>query len=143
MLPMEEILNLSYTTESRHCGGCANNCMLTINHFPTGEKHITGNRCERGAGGSTKKSDVPNLMQYKLERMFRYPPLKDAPRGEIGIPRVLNMYENYPFWATFFTKLGFRVVLSPASSHRLYEKGMESIPSESEKAVTRPCAVAD
>ena len=132
MLPMEEILTLSYTTESRHCGGCANNCMLTINRFPTGEKHITGNRCERGAGGSTKKSDVPNLMQYKLERMFRYPPLKDAPRGEIGIPRVLNMYENYPFWATFFTKLGFRVVLSPASSHRLYEKGMESIPSESE-----------
>ncbi|MBP5169258.1 MAG: 2-hydroxyacyl-CoA dehydratase [Oscillospiraceae bacterium] len=132
MLPMEEILNLSYTTESRHCGGCANNCMLTINHFPTGEKHITGNRCERGAGESTKKSDVPNLMRYKLERMFRYPPLKDASRGEIGIPRVLNMYENYPFWATFFTKLGFRVVLSPASSHRMYERGMESIPSESE-----------
>ena len=132
MLPMEEILNLSYTTESRHCGGCANNCMLTINHFPTGEKHITGNRCERGAGESKKKSDVPNLMRYKLERMFRYPPLKDASRGEIGIPRVLNMYENYPFWATFFTKLGFRVVLSPASSHRMYERGMESIPSESE-----------
>ena len=132
MLPMEEILNLSYTTESRHCGGCANNCMLTINHFPTGEKHITGNRCERGAGESKKKSDVPNLMRYKLERMFRYTPLKDASRGEIGIPRVLNMYENYPFWATFFTKLGFRVVLSPASSHRMYERGMESIPSESE-----------
>ena len=132
MLPMEEILNLSYTTESRHCGGCANNCMLTINHFPTGEKHITGNRCERGAGESKKKSDVPNLMRYKLERMFLYPPLKDASRGEIGIPRVLNMYENYPFWATFFTKLGFRVVLSPASSHRMYERGMESIPSESE-----------
>ena len=132
MLPVEEILNLSYTTESRHCGGCANNCMLTINHFPTGEKHITGNRCERGAGGSTKKDDVPNLMRYKLGRIFRYPPLKDAPRGEIGIPRVLNMYENYPFWATFFAKLGFRVVLSPASSHKLYERGMESIPSESE-----------
>ena len=118
MLPMEDLLNLTYTTETRHCGGCANNCMLTINRFPTGERHITGNRCERGAGGSARSKDVPNLVKYKQERMFRYPPLKD--------------YENYPFWATFFTKLGFRVVLSPPSSHRLYEGGMESIPSESE-----------
>ena len=132
MLPLEELLNLTYTTETRHCGGCANNCMLTINRFPTGERHITGNRCERGAGGSARSKDVPNLVKYKQERMFRYPPLKDAPRGDIGIPRVLNQYENYPFWATFFTKLGFRVVLSPPSSHRLYEGGMESIPSESE-----------
>ena len=132
MLPMEELLKLSYTTETRHCGGCANNCMLTINRFPTGERHITGNRCERGAGGNARNKDVPNLVKYKQERIFRYPPLQDAPRGEIGIPRVLNLYENYPFWATFFTKLGFRVVLSPASSHRLYEGGMESIPSESE-----------
>ncbi len=132
MLPMEDLLNLTYTTETRHCGGCANNCMLTINRFPTGERHITGNRCERGAGGSARSKDVPNLVKYKQERMFRYPPLKDAPRGDIGIPRVLNQYENYPFWATFFTKLGFRVVLSPPSSHRMYEGGMESIPSESE-----------
>ena len=42
------------------------------------------------------------------------------------------MYENYPFWFTFFTKLGFRVVLSPASTRKIYELGIESIPSESE-----------
>ena len=82
MLPMEDLLNLTYTTETRHCGGCANNCMLTINRFPTGERHITGNRCERGAGGSARSKDVPNLVKYKQERMFRYPPLKDAPRGD-------------------------------------------------------------
>ncbi len=132
MLPMEEILSLTYRTETRHCGGCSNNCMLTINRFPSGERHITGNRCERGAGGTDRSAGVPNLAKYKMERIFGYECLEEAPRGEIGIPRVLNMYENYPFWATFFTKLGFRVVLSPKSSHRLYEKGMESIPSESE-----------
>ena len=132
MLPIEDILSLTYTTETRHCGGCSNNCMLTINRFPSGERHITGNRCERGAGGTDRGVGIPNLVKYKLERIFGYEPLKEAPRGEIGIPRVLNMYENFPFWATFFTQLGFRVVISPKSSHRLYEKGMESIPSESE-----------
>lgn len=53
-------------------------------------------------------------------------------RGTVGIPRVLNMYENYPFWFTFFTELGYRVVLSPESSRKIYELGIESIPSESE-----------
>ena len=57
---------------------------------------------------------------------------KDAVRGVVGIPRVLNMYENYPFWFTFFTKLGYRVILSPESSRKIYELGIESIPSESE-----------
>ena len=75
-----------------------------------------------------------NLFDYKFHRYFDYEPLseEDATRGIIGIPRVLNMYENYPFWFTFFTKLGFRVVLSPASTRKIYELGIESIPSESE-----------
>ncbi len=132
MLQKEEILNLTYTTQTRHCGGCSNNCMLTINKFPSGERHITGNRCERGAGGAVRSKGVPNLVKYKFKRMFDYAPLENPSRGEIGIPRVLNMYENYPFWATFFKELGFRVILSPPSTHQLYERGMESIPSESE-----------
>ena len=79
-------------------------------------------------------NNLPNLYKYKYERTFDYVPLKEseAKRGKIGIPRVLSMYENYPFWHTFFTKLGFRVVLSPPSSRKLYELGIESIPSESE-----------
>ena len=56
---------------------------------------------------------------------------KDAKRGTIGIPRVLNMYEDYPFWFTLFTNLGFRVILSEKTNRKTYEKGMESIPSES------------
>ena len=131
MLPLEDMISLTYTTNTARCGGCSNNCMLTINGFPGGRRHITGNRCERGAGGSGAQK-APNMMAYKLQRMFDYAPLENPVRGTIGIPRVLNLYENYPFWATFFRELGFRVVLSPLSDRKIYELGMESIPSESE-----------
>ncbi len=131
LLPVEQILNLAYKTTTTRCGGCSNNCMLTINRFADGRRHITGNRCERGAGkGSGEKA--PNLVAYKLQRLFDYPDPEACQRGTIGIPRVLNLYENYPFWATFFHKLGFRVVLSPLSDRHIYTLGMESIPSESE-----------
>ncbi len=132
MLPLEEILRLSYTTSTIRCGGCGNNCMLTVNKFSGGRRHISGNRCEKGAGAGSKGEKAPNMVAYKCRRIFDYPPLENGPRGTIGIPRVLNMYENYPFWATFFRNLGFRVVLSPFSDRKLYERGMDSIPSESE-----------
>ena len=131
-LPLNDILNLTYTTSATRCGGCSNRCMLTINKFPGGRRHVTGNRCEKGLGGTGTGRKGPNVMAYKLKRMFDYPPLENPSRGVIGIPRVLNMYENYPFWATFFRELGFRVVLSPKSNRKIYELGMESIPSESE-----------
>ena len=132
MLSLEEILRLTYTTKSVRCGGCGNNCMLTINNFG-GRKHISGNRCEKGAGGSASGKKAPNMVEFKRRRLFKpYKPLENPARGTIGIPRVLNIYENYPFWATFFKELGFKVVLSPFSDRKLYELGMESIPSESE-----------
>ncbi len=134
MLSLDEIVSLSYTSESTRCRGCANRCMLTVNRFSNGKSHVTGNRCERGSGNAKGKEAAPNMVAYKRERIFDYPPLPEdkAPRGKIGIPRVLNMYENFPFWATFFEALGFSVVLSPFSSRKIYELGMESIPSESE-----------
>ena len=132
MLSLDAILKLSYTSTSVRCGGCSNNCMLTVNKFDGGRKHISGNRCEKGAGNVNKGEKAPNMVQFKRRRIFAYAPLEQAPRGTIGLPRVLNMYENYPFWATFFKELGFRVVLSPFSDRKIYEKGMESIPSESE-----------
>ena len=131
-LPLNDILSLTYTTSTTRCGGCSNRCMLTINKFPGGRRHVTGNRCEKGLGGTGTGRKGPNVTAYKLKRMFDYPPLENPSRGVIGIPRVLNMYENYPFWATFFRELGFRVVLSPKSNRKIYELGMESIPSESE-----------
>ncbi|MEG2353467.1 MAG: acyl-CoA dehydratase activase-related protein [Clostridium sp.] len=130
---IEELNNLKVKTEVNRCGLCGNNCMLTINKFNGEAKFISGNRCERGEGKNTKKSKVPNLFNYKNKRMFSYIPLKkeEAKRGVIGIPRVLNMYENYPFWFTFLTELGFRVELSAVSSKKIYELGIETIPSES------------
>ena len=134
MLSLDEMLRLSFKSTTVRCGGCSNNCMLTVNYFG-GRKHISGNRCEKGAGNAVKGEKAPNMVEFKRKRLFNpYRPLTEesAPRGTIGIPRVLNMYENYPFWATFFKELGFRVVLSPYSDRKIYELGMESIPSESE-----------
>ena len=130
MLSMDKILNLSYSTDMTRCKGCTNHCVLTINRFGGGRQFITGNRCERGLGKEKLKKEVPNLFDYKYHRVFDYEPLPAdmAPRGTVGIPRVLNMYENYPFWAVFFRDLGFRTVLSPQSTRNIYELGIESIP---------------
>ena len=135
MLSIEDINNLRFETSMTRCKGCTNHCLLTINRFTGGRQFISGNRCERGIGKQKNEKNVPNLFEYKNKRLFsHYVSLseKDAVRGVVGIPRVLNMYENYPFWFTFFTKLGYRVILSPESSRKIYELGIESIPSESE-----------
>ncbi|MCI8833547.1 MAG: 2-hydroxyglutaryl-CoA dehydratase [Clostridia bacterium] len=130
---LESLDKLEISISHVRCNGCENHCLLTINQFSNGSKYISGNRCEKGAGNVGEHKDLPNIMKYKYERLFGYTPLeeKDAPRGTIGIPRVLNMYEDYPFWFTFLTSLGFRVILSEKSTRKTYEKGMESMPSES------------
>ena len=130
---LEDLDKLKIDISHIRCNGCENHCLLTINKFSNGSKYISGNRCEKGAGIVGEKTELPNLIKYKYDRIFGYTPLeeKDAPRGTIGIPRVLNMYEDYPFWFTFLTNLGFRVVLSEKSNRKTYEKGMESMPSES------------
>ncbi len=134
LLSYEDLCAFSFETSMAKCKGCTNSCRLTINRFPGGRQYISGNRCERGQGRQKTNEDIPNLFTYKLKRFFDYEPLSEekAVRGTVGIPRVLNIYENYPFWHTFFTELGYRVILSPLSSHKLYEMGIESIPSESE-----------
>lgn len=134
MLSIEEINALTFDTKLARCQHCANHCLLTINQFSGNRRYITGNRCERGIGREKNKHHIPNLYEYKNKRIFDYEPLsvQEAVRGTVGIPRVLNIYENYPFWAVFFKKLHFRVILSPQSSHQIYELGIDSIPSESE-----------
>ncbi|MBO0453611.1 2-hydroxyacyl-CoA dehydratase [Candidatus Enterococcus murrayae] len=132
-LSLAEIDSFTAEKEFTHCGLCENNCMMTVTLFSDGRQFITGNRCERGARIKIKREDKKvNLVDYKYRRLFKYRPLrkKDAVRGEIGIPRVLNMYENYPLWHTLFSDLGFRVKLSPRSNKELYEQGMETIPSD-------------
>ena len=134
MLPIDQIISLNYTTKMARCHGCTNSCRLTINIFDGNRRFVSGNRCEKGLGKEKARDQVPNLFEYKNNRIFDYEPLAvdAAPRGVIGIPRVLNLYENYPFWAVFFRELGFRVILSPSSTRKIYELGIESIPSESE-----------
>ena len=133
LVSREEMNALEIKSTMARCQGCTNHCLLTINQFSGGRRFITGNRCERGLGKEKNENPAPNLYEYKRHRLFDYEPLtaEQATRGTVGIPRVLNMWEDYPFWFTFFTKLGYRVVLSPYSTKAIFEKGMESIPSES------------
>lgn len=132
LITSDQLNKFTIKTKLNRCGGCANNCLLTINRFPDGSRFVSGNRCEKNLGKENKHQSIPNMFDYKYQRLFGYEPLPldQAPRGIIGIPRVLNMYENYPFWFTFFTKLGFRVQLSPRSSRSLYESGTDTIPSD-------------
>ena len=133
ILRSDELDKLEIKVTHTRCNNCENHCKLTINKFSNGQIHVSGNRCEKGAGIVTKSKKLPNSVAYKYERIFDYKPLEAqfATRGTIGIPRVLNMYEDYPFWFTFLTSLGFRVILSEKSTRKTYEKGMESMPSES------------
>jgi len=133
VLKAKELENFSSEVLMRRCVLCGNNCLITINRFNDGREFVSGNRCERGAGNEKSNDSIPNLYEFKYRRTFSYKPLgeKEAVRGTIGIPRVLNIYENYPFWFTFFTELRFRVELSPRSSRKIYELGIETMPSES------------
>ncbi len=132
-LSSEALRSLDISTKTLRCKGCGNHCLLTVNRFSNGRKLVSGNRCERGAsGGEAARPSMPNLYAWKERRLFGYEPLPpdEAPRGRIGIPRVLNMYEHYPFWFTLFTELGYSVELSPPSGKELFDLGLSSMPSQ-------------
>lgn len=133
LLRAADLNSFTANTTNHRCQLCGNHCLITTQQFSNGRQYHAGNRCERGVGKATVTDTLPNLYAYKYQRLFQYKPLPEsvASRGVIGIPRVLNMYEDYPFWHTLFTKLGYRVILSGRSSRQLYELGMETIPSDS------------
>ncbi|KAG9396086.1 2-hydroxyglutaryl-CoA dehydratase D-component [Carpediemonas membranifera] len=131
-----DLEDFTWDTSSGRCEKCQNKCQLTFNKFTDGSVHVSGNRCEKGAitdGRRPLTDNIPDMYRWKYRRLFRYPSLKkeEAPRGTIGIPRVLNQYEDYPFWHTFFSNLGFRVQISARSTKKLFESGMATIPSDS------------
>jgi len=130
MLQVEDLQDFEVKYSQARCRLCTNTCAMTVNRFPDGRKLISGNRCERGLGKPKSADELPNLYAYKYERVFDYAPLKDAPRGVIGVPRALNMFENYPLWFTFLTELGFEVRLSSPSSRALLEQGTDTLPSD-------------
>ncbi len=117
-----------YTVQSARCGLCGNNCQLTVNRFGGGRKFISGNRCERPLG-KKKREDVDNLVTWKYKTLRSFSPGENR-RGTVGLPMVLNMYEMLPFWHTFFTSLGYRVILSDESSREMYVRGQHTIPSD-------------
>lgn len=139
LLKHSELREFTTQTSLKRCPHCGNHCLIMVKEFPNGKAFASGNRCERGASNGSEEReqrrtrDIPNLYAYKYKRVFQYKPLSpaEATRGSIGIPRVLNLYEDYPFWFTFFTELGYRVVLSSRSTKSIYEQGMDTIPSES------------
>ncbi|MDR0990889.1 MAG: acyl-CoA dehydratase activase-related protein [Propionibacteriaceae bacterium] len=132
LLSIPQLGQITVDTQMSQCQLCQNHCQCTISQFGNGERHVSGNRCERGADPAKEKSTLPNLFDFTYKRLFRYRRLtaKEGTRGDIGLPRALNMYENYPLWFTILSQLKFRVVISPRSSHALFERGMESIASE-------------
>lgn len=128
-----DLIDFKIETSMKRCGLCGNKCLVSVKTFSGEREYISGNRCERGTGKDVVKNEIPNLFEYKYQRVFDYKPLpkQKAWRGAIGIPRVLNIYEDYPFWFTFFTELGYQVLISGRSSKHLYEQGMDTIPSDS------------
>lgn len=132
LLSAEALDSFSVKTNSYRCRGCGNQCLITASTFADGRRYFTGNRCERGIGKECTYDKTPNIYEYKYKRLFKYyRPLAHPSRGQIGIPRVLNMYEDYPFWFTFFTMLGYEVVLSGETTAQTYFRGMATVPSDS------------
>lgn len=128
ILDAKGVAEFSHQVKATTCQGCSNHCRLTVNTFANGSKYIAGNRCDRPLA---KKGNHPhyNLYDYKKQLLGNYQPCH-GPRGMIGIPMGLNMFELYPFWYTFFTKLGFGVFHSPESTRKLYFEGQHTIPSD-------------
>lgn len=129
IISKEDLESFTHKSKIAKCGLCTNRCNLTINIFNDGEKYISGNRCEKPTGNKKSKS-IPNMYQYKYKKLREYESLDKGKRGTIGLPMVLNMYENIPLWATFFKELGFKVVLSDESNKKMYLKGQHTIPSD-------------
>lgn len=131
LLSKHELDSFTHTSKAVTCNGCTNHCSLTVNTFSDGSRFIAGNRCERPVTGTAQTTHLPDMIEYKYNRLTeiandRHP----GPRGQIGLPFALNMYENLPFWHAFFTSLGFEVIVSGRSSKKLYMLGQNTIPSD-------------
>ncbi|MEG1179484.1 MAG: acyl-CoA dehydratase activase-related protein, partial [Oscillospiraceae bacterium] len=130
LITPQQLKSFVHEAKAAGCKGCTNKCNLTINTFGDGKKYVSGNQCEKGAG--LKISDAeskPNLHQYKRDRLMAIEHT-NGPKGTIGLPLALGMYELAPLWNEIFTALGYRVILSGLSNRRLYSKGQYSIPSD-------------
>ena len=134
LISAADLPNFTHTSRTAVCQGCTNHCLLTVNTFPGGKRFISGNKCEKGAGLAKTNDDVPNLHEFKRNLLLAEAPSdipeKIGPRGVIGLPLCLGMYELLPLWVGIFENLGFTPVISGMSTKQIYEKGQFSIPSD-------------
>lgn len=138
ILSRDELSAFTHEARTVTCKGCTNRCALTINTFSGNERHISGNKCEKGSALALgeviipeKEDTIPNLYRFKREYLRN---LAGESQGvgtrTIGLPMSLGMFELAPLWHTVFTELGFRVAYSGFSDKRLYGKGQYTIPSD-------------
>ncbi|MBG0767133.1 MAG: 2-hydroxyacyl-CoA dehydratase [Spirochaetaceae bacterium] len=130
-LSLTQLDHFTHRTKTTYCKGCTNNCLLTINIFDEGRKLVSGNKCDRIVSPETFISNPEqlNIYAFKQQYLSRLKE-KKGERGKIGLPLQLNFYEQLPFWHTFFTHLGFEVVVSSPSTRETYLKGQSTIPSD-------------
>ena len=128
MLTLQQLKDFSHQVKLVTCGLCNNHCKLTVNMFDGNRKFIGGNRCDKPIK-QKEVIDAPNMYAFKMKTLLSYQPVP-GPRGKIGLPMGMNIYEMLPFWHAFFTSLGFEVVTSPLSNRELYIKGQHTIPSD-------------
>ena len=131
VLSLDALNAFTHSVKQARCDLCENHCRLTVNDFGGGRRFISGNRCDRPVSGGRQQSGL-NLYAYKQEKLLALinDRRENAPRGTIGLPMGLNMYELLPFWHALFTDLGFDVAVSPFSSRKLYIAGQATIPSD-------------
>lgn len=129
---IENLLSLAhYDTKQLQCHGCENHCLVSRYTFAGGNKYYSGNKCERvfnNKGAQDVKGE--NIYTYKYKLLFGEERGSSLEKRAIGIPRVLNMYEEYPFWRTLLETADFRVVLSSESTFYRYEGALKSVMSD-------------
>lgn len=126
----EKLDRFTHIAKTVTCNGCTNKCTLTVNSFGDGRRYIAGNRCQRPIHPDVTEEKL-DLYDYKRELLGAYRHLEaDPAKKTVGIPLGLIMYELLPFWHTFFSSLGFNVLVSPESDRELYLEGQHTIPSD-------------
>ena len=126
----EQVKNFVYQATNVICKLCSNHCALTINKFSSGEQFIANNKCSRPLKKDHKLDEHPNMYRFKLELLQKIIEQQADYKLEVGIPRVLNMYENLPFWIAFFNSLKIKVVASDVSTMAMIKTGQNTIPSD-------------
>ena len=120
----------SHQDSQLQCHGCENNCLIQKYQFRNGSVYFSGNKCEKFfTNNGDKVKPGLNIYNYKYDLLFNRPVNEEAERS-IGIPRCLNMYEDYPFWHALFTACGLKVVLSDPSTLKMYESGLHDVMSD-------------